>query len=91
MNITDITTTAREYRDLQMQIKELEAQADTLKQIMIKEMDARQADQLTAGPFSIRYTLVESNRFDSAKFKADNADIYAAYTKRTTSTRFLVA
>ena len=36
MNITDITTTAREYRELQAQIKELEAQADTLKQIMIK-------------------------------------------------------
>ena len=31
MSITDITTTAREYRELQATIKELEAQADTLK------------------------------------------------------------
>ena len=91
MSILDITTTAREHRELQAQIKEPEAQADALKQTMIKEMDARQAEILNAGEYTIRYTLVESNRFDSAKFKADNADTYAAYTKRTTSTRFLVA
>ena len=91
MSIIDITMTAREYRELQAAIKDLEAQADALKQTMIREMDARQADTLNAGEYTIRYTLVESNRFDSTKFKADHNDLYAAYTKRTTATRFQVA
>ena len=91
MSVIEITTAAAEYRELQAQIKNLEEQADTLKQAMIKEMDARQADKVQAGAYEIRYTLVESSRLDSAKLKADHADLCAAYTKRTTSTRFQVA
>ena len=91
MSIIDLTTAATEYRELQQQIKDMEDQADALKQTMIREMDARQAEKLQAGPFEIRYTLVESSRLDSAKLKADHADLYATYTKRTTSTRFQVA
>ena len=86
---TDITCTAREYREIQAAIKEMEAQAETLKQVMIKEMDARQADELTAGEYTIRYTLYESSRIDTAKLKA--AGLYDDYSKRTTSTRFQVA
>ena len=91
MSVIELTTVATEYRELQAQIKELEAQADTLKQAMIKEMDARQADRVQAGAYEIRYTLTESNRLDTAKLKADHADLYAAYSKVTTATRFQVA
>ena len=89
MSIIDIITTAREYREIQAMIKELEAEADTLKQAMVKEMDTRQADELSAGEYTIRYTLVESSRVDTAKLKA--AGLYDDYAKRTTSTRFQVA
>ena len=58
---------------------------------MIKEMDARNLEKLEAGEYTIRWGLYESNRLDSAKLKADHGDIYAAYTKRTTATRFQVA
>ena len=91
MSVIELTTVATEYRELQTAIKALEEQADALKQTMIREMDARQADKLQAGPFEIRYTLIESSRLDSTKLKADHADLCAAYTKRTTSTRFQVA
>ncbi|MCL2367247.1 MAG: hypothetical protein FWC75_09470 [Oscillospiraceae bacterium] len=87
----ELTTVATEYRELQQQIKDLEEQADTLKQIMIRECDIQQADKLQAGVFEIRYTLVESSRLDSAKLKADYADLYNQYVKKTTSTRFQVA
>jgi predicted phage-related endonuclease len=91
MSVIELTTVATEYRDLQAEIKALEEQADALKQTMIKEMDARQVEKLQAGNYEIRYTLVESSRLDSAKLKADHADLYTAYTKRTASTRFQVA
>ena len=91
MSTTEITTKAREYRELQAMIKELEAEADALKQQMVKEMDARNIEELAAGEYTIRWGLYESSRLDTAKLKADHADLYGAYTKRTVSTRFQVA
>jgi predicted phage-related endonuclease len=91
MSIQDLGMVAAEYRTLQAEIKTLEEQAETLKQRMIKEMDARQAEKLQAGAHEIRYTLVESSRLDSKRLKAEQADLYARYTNKTTSTRFQVA
>ena len=91
MSTNELTTTAREYRSIQAEIKALEDQADALKQQMIRHMDAQQADELRAGEYVIRYTLVESNRLDSKALKAAQPEIFDAYTKRTTSTRFQVA
>jgi predicted phage-related endonuclease len=91
MSINDLTTTARDYRQILAEIKELEAQAETLKQAMIKEMDNRQVDKLPCGEFEIRYTVVESSRLDSKKLKSEHSDLYNAYSKSSTSTRFQVA
>ena len=91
MSVIEMETAATEYRDLQAQIKDLEEQAETLKQQMIREMDINQVDKMQAGPFEIRYTLVESSRLDTARLKAEHADIYTACCKRMTSTRFQVA
>ena len=91
MTNIEMTVTARTYREIQAEIKDLEAQANALKQTMIREMDAQGVEEMTAGEYTIRWNLYESNRLDSAKLKADHSALYAAYTKRTTSTRFQVA
>ena len=91
MSTYDLETTARSYRELQAEIKALEGQADALKQQMIREMDARQAEELKAGTFTIRYSLYESSRLDMAKLKTDYAELYQEYTKKVASTRFMVA
>ncbi len=91
MSTADLTATAREYRELQADIKALTEQADALKQRMIRELDARQTDKMTAGEYTIRWNLYESSRLDSAKLKAEHPDLYAAYCNRTTATRFQVA
>ena len=91
MSTIELSTKAKEYRELQAMIKELEAEAEALKQQMVKEMDARSIEELAVGEYTIRWSLYESSRLDSAKLKADHADLYSAYTKRTVSTRFQVA
>ena len=91
MSTIELGTKAKEYRELQAMIKELEAEADALRQQMVKEMDARNIEELAAGEYTIRWSLYESSRLDTAKLKADHADLYSAYTKRTVSTRFQVA
>jgi predicted phage-related endonuclease len=68
----------------------MEAQAEALKQQMIKGMDEAKAEKMTAGMFKISYTIYESARFDTTKFKADHTDLYSAYSKKTASTRFAV-
>ena len=87
--MTDMANTAREYRSILAMVKELEAEAETLKQRMIQELDSRKVDSLTAGEYTIRWTVVESSRVDTAKLKA--AGLYDDYAKATTATRFQVA
>ena len=91
MSTVELTNKAREYRAIQAEIKELQEQADALKTVMISEMDARSADELAAGEFTIRYAVYESMRFDSSKLKADRPELYSSYSKTTTSLRFTVA
>ena len=91
MSIIELETVAREYRELQAAIKDLDDQLDSLKQQMIREMDNRQCDKLPVGPFEIRYTLVESSRLDSTALKQQMPEIAAQFTKSSTSTRFQVA
>ena len=91
MKSNELTTTAREYRELQAQIKTLEEMADALKQQMIREMDARNIEELNAGEYTIRWTIYESNRLDTAKLKTEHIDLYNQYSKHTTSTKFSVA
>ena len=89
--LESLVLTATRYRELTQQIKAFEEQADELKQIMIKAMDTRQTEKLKVGLFGIRYTLVESSRLDTTRLKQDHANLYDAYLKRVTSTRFQVA
>ena len=86
-----LANTAREYRELQAQIKELESQADALRQEMIREMDTQQLEEVHAGEYTIRYSLYESSRFDATRFKNEKPDLYSTYTKKTVSARFQVA
>ena len=90
MSIVDIEKIACDYRELLANVRELEAQAETLKQELIREMDSRQAEKLRAGAFEIRYNCVESTRLDAAKLKAEQSEVYAAYAKSSVSTRFQV-
>jgi len=91
MTNTEFEAAAREYRELQAGIRDLEGQAETLKQDMIRRMDEWQLEEMTAGEYTIRYSLYESARLDSTRLKAEQPGIYAAYMKRTVSTRFHVA
>ena len=91
MTMENMITKAREYRELQAMIKEMEAEADALKQQMIAEMDAQNVDELAAGEYTIRWSLYESNRLDTTALKKALPEIAAQFTKLTTSTRFQVA
>jgi predicted phage-related endonuclease len=87
----DLTTKAKEYRELQVMIKELEAEADAIKQAFVREMEVRETDTLQADIFTIRNTSYQSSRIDTSAFKKELPDVAARYTKTTEARRFSVA
>ena len=91
MTKQEITKTAREYRELQMMIKELEAEAETLKAEMIAHMEEQGASILQADILTIKWTDYTINRIDTTTLKKELPDIAARYTKTTESKRFQVA
>ena len=91
MSTQEIESIARQWRTLQADIRALEEMADSLKQQIIREMDARCVEELDAGEYTIRWTIIESKRLDTAKLKKELPDIAGRYYERMTSTRFQVA
>lgn len=72
-------------------MEELKAEADTIRNTIKAEMDAREVEELIAGQYIVRYTAVLSNRFDSTAFKKVMPEIYKAYTKQVSSRRFSIS
>ena len=71
-------------------MEEIKAEADTVRNSIKAEMEAREVEELIAGQYIIRYTAVLSNRFDSTAFKKVLPDLYKAYTKQVSSRRFTI-
>ena len=72
-------------------VEELKAQADTIRNEIKAEMDARELEEMIAGQYIVRYTAVLSNRFDTTAFKKVMPEIYKAYTKQVSSRRFSIS
>lgn len=72
-------------------MEELKAEAETIRNTIKAEMEAREVEELTAGQYIVRYTAILSNRFDSTAFKKVMPEIYKAYTKQISSRRFSIS
>ena len=72
-------------------IAELKTEAETVRNSIKAEMDAREVEELIAGQYIVRWTSVLSNRFDSTAFKKVMPEIYKAYTKQVSSRRFTIS
>ena len=71
-------------------IEEMKGEADSIRNSIKAEMEARDVEELIAGQYIIRFTSVLSNRFDSTAFKKIYGDLYKAYTKQVASKRFSI-
>ena len=72
-------------------LEELKNEADTIRNSIKAEMEAREVEELIAGQYIIRWTSVLSNRFDSTSFTKVMPELYKAYTKQTASRRFTIS
>ena len=66
------------------QIKALEEQAEPIREAIKTEMESRGILNLEIGDVSVSYVAPSTRKtFDSTRFKADHADLFAAYQKES--------
>lgn len=84
-NINEVIKEIKEYQAMQ---DELKRQIEALKAEAVDYLTINEIDEYLCDEGKVTYREVISNRFDSTSFKKDFADVYAEYTKKTSSMRF---
>lgn len=91
MSTKDIKAQLVQLKELQSLIEEAQAEVEAIKDLLKAEMTAQGVDTLSAGGHKAKWQTINSNRFDSAAFKKENAELYSRYVVATASRRFTVA
>ena len=90
MSTIEMSTKIEELRELEELLEETKAAAESIRDEIKQEMLARDTEEMQCGRFTIRWTSVLSNRFDTTAFKKVMPEVYRAYTKQVTSRRFSI-
>jgi len=88
MNTREMESRIRELRELQALIEEAQAEAEAIKADIKAQMGA--AEEIRVGEYKVTWKPVEAVRFDSKALKATLPDVYAAFTRTSTTRRFCV-
>lgn len=91
MSMNELNTTARDLMSVRAMIEELQAEAEALTDKLKAAMVEQGTESIQGDGWKATWKNVNSQRFDSKSFKAEHADLYAAYSKATTTTRFVLS
>lgn len=89
-DVKEMTAKIEQLKELEAIIREAEKEVEALKDEIKAEMTKQNTEELEAGRYTVRWTSVTSNRFDSTAFKAEMAELYNRYVKTTESRRFSI-
>lgn len=88
MTARQIENRMNKLQSIEAQIRELEAEADSLKSEIKEDMESKALTECKTSHFVIRWKDIVSNRLDSKSLKTELPDIYARYCRATSSKRF---
>ncbi len=91
MSINEMKSKIAKLQEWETLAEEAKAEAEALRDEIKAEMLTREAEEMEAGRYIVRWTAVLSNRFDTTTFKKEHAEMYKQYTKQTASRRFSIA
>ena len=91
MSANEMEMKIAKLQEWEQLLEEARAEVESLKDEIKAEMLNRNAEEMTAGRYIVRWTSVLSNRFDTTTFKREHAEMYKQYMKQTASRRFSVA
>lgn len=89
MSNTELTSKIKELRELQSLIEEAQAEAEAIRDLLKAHMGEQ--EELRAGEYKVTWKNVTSSRLDTAALKKALPDVAQAFTKQTTTRRFVVA
>ena len=78
-------------QDIEAQMKELEAQAEAIRDELKADLESKGEDEQHTGSSVIRWKEIITCRLDSKALKAALPDVFAAYSRESTSRRFTIA
>ena len=84
-NINEVIKEIKEYQDMQEALK---IEIEKLKAEVIEYLNENEIDEYMCEDGKVTYREVISSRFASTEFKKVHADLYEAFTKKTSSMRF---
>ena len=84
----EILKTAKELKALKNQSKEIEEKSDVLKAKIISFMKDKKRLVDHFGEKLFTYTLIEQTKFDSAKLKEQDPDLYEKYLCKSSYMKF---
>ncbi len=91
MSINELNSTAQDLISVRQMIAELEAEEEALTDKLKAAMVDQGTEVLQGDGWKATWKNVKSQRFDNKTFKADHADLYTAYSRATTTTRFVLS
>lgn len=77
-----------ELKNIERQIKALQADADAIKNEIKAEMGS--AEEAECGGFTIHYTVVINTTLDSKKLKAEMPSLWQKYSREGITRRFSI-
>lgn len=90
MSTVELSTIIEKLKGWESIQAEAAAEVEALKDQIKAEMNSRGVEELEAGQYIARFTIVLSNRFDTTCFKREHSEMYKQYTKQTTTRRFSI-
>ena len=81
----------KKLRAIEAQQKELETQAEAIRAELKADLEEKGEDEHDTGSFVIRWKEIISRRLDGKALKAALPDVFAAYSRESTSCRFTIA
>ena len=91
MSTNEMTNTVRELKELKAFAEQIADEIAALEDKIKAEMTTRNTEELTVDVFKVRWTTVQSSRFDTTAFKKAMPELAEQYTKTTTTRRFSIA
>ena len=91
MSIYELDSKVNELRELRNLEAELKSEITAIEDEIKAEMVAKQVEVLEGTSCKITWKTTTTTRFDSTAFKAPHADLFAQYSRATTSRRFIIS
>ncbi len=79
MSTKEVENKAKRLKVLKNKQETLQQEIDQLEADLKAQLEAWNVDEVQAGPFRVIWKYVNSSRFDSRRFKAENSNLYALY------------